>query len=165
MAIEKQSQGSLILLPGALNRISSKSNSQGTSSDGDNVVWGTASDGDNIVWGTDCGGADCDNVIWGTASDGDNIVWGTAADGDNVVWGTSMDANVVWGTASSDEDVTWGSSGEDQVIFPEEDTTQPLPPLDLEFGDAVPLVPETAAPEIAAPLTSTVQVIGTVGGI
>jgi hypothetical protein len=96
-----------------------------------NIVWGMAktlmSGGDNIVWGTMSG-------------DGDNIVWGTASDGDNVVWGTSMDANVVWGTASAGDDVTWGSSGDDQVVFPE-DTTQPLPSLDLEFGDAVPLIP------------------------
>jgi serine protease AprX len=140
----------------------------GTSFDGDNVVWGTMSDGDNIVWGTDCGGADCDNVIWGTASDGDNIVWGTAADGDNVVWGTSMDANIIWAT-SADEDATWGSSGEDQMLFPEEDTSQPLPDIGLEFGDTVPLVP-TAAPATTvtvAPIVKSTLSIGpvSIGGI
>src|SRR4051812_36252910 len=111
----------------------------GTAFDGDNVVWGTAS-GDNVVWGTDCSGADCDGAIWGTASDGDNVVWGTASVGDNVVWGTCAGDNVVWGT-SADTDVTWGSSAEDDApVFPE-DINEPLPSLDLEFGDTVPLVP------------------------
>jgi serine protease AprX len=110
----------------------------GTAGDGDNIVWGTADDGDNIVWGTDCGGADCDNIVWGT-SDGDNIVWGTANDGDNIVWGTSADGdNIVWGT-SADNDVTWGSdAGGDGAVF-SDDVFEPLPSLDLEFGDTVPL--------------------------
>jgi serine protease AprX len=112
----------------------------GTSVSGDNVVWGTMASGDNIVWGTDCGGADCDEAVWGLAAAGDNIVWGTASEGDNVVWGTSMDANVVWAT-SADDDATWGSSGEDQVMFPADESAEPVPSLDLEFGDAVPLVP------------------------
>src|SRR3954464_14011385 len=112
----------------------------GTSSFGDNVGWGTASDGDNVVWGTDCGGADCASVVWGTASDGDNVVWGTASYGDNVVWGTCSGDNVVWGT-SADADVTWGSAADDDApVFPE-DINEPLPSLDLEFGDTVPLVP------------------------
>ncbi|MCU1384771.1 MAG: aprX 2, partial [Acidobacteria bacterium] len=112
----------------------------GTAMDGDNIVWGTAMDGDNIVWGTDCGGADCDNVVWGTASDGDNIVWGTAADGDNVVWGTSTDANVVWAT-SADDDATWGSdAGEEGAVFSDE-VIEPLPSLDLEFGDMLAVSP------------------------
>jgi serine protease AprX len=120
----------------------------GTAGDGDNIVWGTASDGDNIVWGTDCGGADCDNIVWGTAADGDNIVWGTASDGDNIVWGTATDGdNIVWGT-SSDSDVTWGSdagdAGDDGAIFSDE-VIEPLPSLDLEFGDLVPLVPVTSS--------------------
>jgi serine protease AprX len=112
----------------------------GTSFNGDNVVWGT-SYGDNVVWGTDCGGADCDTAVWGTASEGDNVVWGTANEGDNVVWGTSLDANVVWGTsAGNDDDVTWGSSGDDQEVFPANESAEPLPSLDLEFGDVLPLV-------------------------
>jgi hypothetical protein len=106
----------------------------GTAVDGDNIVWGTADDGDNIVWGTDCGGADCDNIVWGTASDGDNIVWGTASDGDNIVWGTADGDNIVWGT-STDSDVTWGSDTEDAVTFPEDETAEPLPNMDLEFGE------------------------------
>jgi serine protease AprX len=113
----------------------------GTAMDGDNIVWGTADDGDNIVWGTDCGGADCDNIVWGTADDGDNIVWGTADDGDNIVWGTSDGDNIVWGT-SADSDVTWGSDTEDAVTFSDE-VIEPLPSLDLEFGDLVPLVSVT----------------------
>jgi serine protease AprX len=120
----------------------------GTSFNGDNVVWGT-SYGDNVVWGTDCGGADCDTAVWGTASEGDNVVWGTANEGDNVVWGTSLDANVVWGTsAGNDDDVTWGSSGDDQEIFPANESAEPLPSVDLEFGDSLPLVPmvETIIP-------------------
>jgi serine protease AprX len=130
----------------------------GTSFNGDNVVWGTAADGDNIVWGTDCGGADCedvvwglasdgdnivwgtakdgDNVVWGTAKDGDNIVWGTAKDGDNIVWGTSLDPDVIWATASED-DTTWGTSGEDQGLYPES-SAEPMPSIELEFGDDVP---------------------------
>lgn len=105
----------------------------------DNIVWGTATDDDNIVWGTDCGGADCDDVIWGAASDVDNIVWGTALLDDNIVWGTTVgDDNIVWGT-SADDDVTWGSASEDAVTYPD-DASEPLPSLDLEFGDSVPLV-------------------------
>jgi serine protease AprX len=114
----------------------------GTAMDGDNIVWGTAMDGDNIVWGTDCGGADCDNIVWGTANDGDNIVWGTANDGDNIVWGTASDGdNIVWGT-NADTDVTWGSAADDEVTF-SDDVVEPLPSLDLEFGDLVPIVPVT----------------------
>jgi len=105
----------------------------GTDFDGDNIVWGTSDD--NIVWGTDCGGADCDNIVWGTA-DEDNIVWGTAEDADNIVWGTNADLdNIVWGT-SAEEDVTWGSSGPDDVVYPDDDDTEPLPDLAAEFGDA-----------------------------
>jgi serine protease AprX len=105
---------------------------------GDNVVWGTSADGDNIVWGTDCGGADCVNVVWGTLDAGDNIVWGTADPGDNIVWGTAaLGDNIVWGT-SVDAPGTWGSdAGSDNLAYP--DTPQPLPSLDLEFGDTVPL--------------------------
>ena len=109
----------------------------GTSSDGDNIVWGTSSDGDNIVWGTDCGGADCDNVVWGATSDGDNIVWGTSSDGDNIVWGTTSDGdNIVWGTSDGDDDA---------VVF-SDDVFEPLPSLDLEFGDVVPLAPAKSSP-------------------
>jgi hypothetical protein len=123
----------------------------GTSFNGDNVVWGTMAGGDNIVWGTDCGGADCDGVVWGVASDGDNIVWGTASAGDNVVWGTSQDVNVIWAT-SADDDATWGSSGDDQEVFPDATSAEPLPSLDLEFGDVVPLVP--VAPSTLLTVTS-----------
>jgi serine protease AprX len=106
----------------------------GTAADGDNIVWGTA-DGDNIVWGTDCGGADCDNVVWGTA-DGDNVIWGTAADGDNVVWGTADGDNIVWGSTLDD-----GSDASDALLFTD-DADDPLPSIDLEFGDVLPLVPD-----------------------
>jgi serine protease AprX len=124
----------------------------GTAADGDNIVWGTAADGDNIVWGTDCGNADCDNVIWGT-SDGDNIVWGTASDGDNIVWGTASDGdNIVWGT-SADTDVAWGSSAEDDTVAFSDDATEPLPSVDLEFGDVVPLVPVTPSLSSLVPVS------------
>ncbi len=116
----------------------------GTMADGDNIVWGTANDGDNIVWGTDCGNADCDKVVWGS-SDGDNIVWGTANDGDNIVWGTANDGdNIVWGTSAND-DLSWASdAGDEGEMFP--DTAgEPLPSLDLEFGDLVPLTPVTSS--------------------
>ena len=108
-------------------------------SGGDNIVWGTSAD-DNIVWGTDCGGADCENIVWGTADPADNIVWGTADAADNIVWGTSGDDNIVWGT-SADADVTWGSSGEDTEVYPDNSVLEPLPSIDLEFGDVVPLLP------------------------
>jgi serine protease AprX len=112
----------------------------GTAADGDNIVWGTAADGDNIVWGTDCGGADCDNVVWGTAADGDNIVWGTAADGDNIVWGTAADGdNIVWGTAADGDNIVWGTSAADDTVLFSDDVREPLPSLQLEFGDVVPL--------------------------
>jgi hypothetical protein len=123
----------------------------GTADDGDNIVWGTADDGDNIVWGTDCGGADCDNIVWGTADDGDNIVWGTADDGDNIVWGTADGDNIVWGT-SADTDVTWGSDTEDAVVYLEDDT-EPLPSVDLEFGD---LTTTTVTDPVTGITTTTV---------
>jgi serine protease AprX len=108
--------------------------------DGDNIVWGMANDGDNIVWGMDCGGSDCDDVVWGTATgDGDNIVWGTAQDGDNIVWGMAADGdNIVWGMSADGSD-TWASEAEDEptVIYPDT-ATEPLPSVDLEFGDIVP---------------------------
>jgi len=110
----------------------------GTVGSGDNIVWGTFGGGDNIVWGTACGGGDCDNIVWGTAG-GDNIVWGTATTGDNIVWGTAGGDNIVWGTAGGDN-IVWGtnSEAEEPVVFP--DTVQPLPSVQLEFGDLVPLV-------------------------
>jgi len=118
----------------------------GTSVIGDNIVWGTNALGDNIVWGTDCAGADCDGTVWGTV-DSDNIVWGTAVDGDNIVWGTSLGDNIVWGT--SDDDAA------DAVLYPDTDT-QPLPSIDLEFGDTVPLMPDTS------PTVSDTVTIGTI---
>ncbi len=124
----------------------------------DNVVWGTGAD-ENIVWGTDCGGGDCENVVWGTADADENIVWGTADLGENVIWGTDAgDENIVWGT-SADDDVTWGSSDDqDAVLYPDNDDSEPLPSLDLEFGDLVPLV---ADPSLSTDPSTT----GTVGGL
>ena len=122
----------------------------------DNIVWGTADADENIVWGTDCGGSDCENVVWGTADADENIVWGTAQADENVVWGTSMDENVVWGT-NADQDITWGSSADDDTTYPDADPSEPLPSLDLEFGDIVPLA--------TAPATVTSTVLGIVGGL
>jgi len=125
----------------------------GTSAVGDNIVWGT-SVGDNVVWGTDCGSADCDNVVWGT-SDGDNVVWGTADIGDNIVWGTSAGDNVVWGTSAGDNvvwgtaadtDVTFGSDS-DAVVFP--DVDDPLPSLQLDFENLLPIIQNPVDPTIA----------------
>jgi hypothetical protein len=114
----------------------------GTSQDRDNIVWGMAKDGDNIVWGMDCGGSDCANVVWGEATgDGDNIVWGTASDGDNIVWGMNNDGdNIVWGMSADGGD-TWASDAEDEpsTVYPDS-ATEPLPNLNLEFGDIVPPV-------------------------
>jgi serine protease AprX len=109
----------------------------GAMADGDNIVWGSASDGDNIVWGSDCGGSDCDGTVWGVADVGDNIVWGTAEEGDNIVWGsTALGVGEIWAT----------DAGETNEAFP--DTTEPLPSIDLEFGDVVPL---------PTPVTSTIS--------
>ncbi|HEY7290089.1 MAG TPA: S8 family peptidase [Vicinamibacterales bacterium] len=109
---------------------------------GDNIVWGMAGDaGDNIVWGMDCGGDDCDNVIWGSSDAGDNIVWGMAAEGDNIVWGMAGDIgdNIVWGMSAGDAE-TWGSDAGDSANEMYPDTAdEPLPSLNLEFGDTVPL--------------------------
>jgi hypothetical protein len=108
------------------------------SGDGDNIVWGSAADGDNIVWGSDCGGADCDATVWGAVDPGDNIVWGAVEAGDNIVWGSSGDGdNIVWGS----------DAGDDNEAFPD-NVLEPLPSLDLEFGDIVPL---------PGPVTSTVS--------
>ncbi|HYM23824.1 MAG TPA: S8 family serine peptidase [Vicinamibacterales bacterium] len=78
-----------------------------------------------------------------------STVWGTAktlvTDGDNIVWGTSLDAdNIVWGTSDENDS--------DAVVYPDTDS-QPLPSVDLEFGDLVPLV--------TAPTTT----LSTVGGL
>src|SRR5206468_793634 len=95
-----------------------------------NIVWGTAKtllsggdNGDTIGWANGGGG----NIGWGTANTGVNVVWGTAG-GDNIVWGTAGGDNIVWGT---------NSEAEEPVVFP--DTVQPLPSVQLEFGDLVPL--------------------------
>jgi serine protease AprX len=106
----------------------------GTEFIGDNIIWGTA-DSDNIIWGTDCGGADCDNIIWGT-SDSDNIIWGTADQAASVVWLQSDMDNIIWGT-SADADDIWGSAGDDEVLFPDNEATQPVPDPAAEFGDVV----------------------------
>jgi serine protease AprX len=120
----------------------------GTFGDDLNIVWGTNTEDMNIVWGSDCGGADCSNIIWGSTDD-ENVVWGTADDAMNIIWGSSDMMNIVWGT-SSDTDVTWGSSGDtgDAVVYPDDDS-EPLPSLDLEFGDLVVLPdPSTVVPPV-----------------
>jgi subtilisin family serine protease len=106
----------------------------GTEFDGDNIIWGT-DDSENIIWGTDCGGADCDNIIWGT-DDSDNIIWGTAEEGAHVTWIQNDLDNIIWGT-SADGDDTWGSSGDEEVLFPDDEATQPVPDPVAEFGNAV----------------------------
>ena len=106
----------------------------GTEFVGDNIIWGT-DDSDNIIWGTDCGGADCDNIIWGT-SDDDNIIWGTADQAASVVWLQNDFDNIIWGT-SADADDAWGSSGDEEVLYPDNDATQPVPDPAAEFGDVV----------------------------
>jgi len=107
----------------------------GVNYDALNIVWGV-NDDSNIVWGTDCGGDDCANIMWGTA-DEFNIVWGVAEPDANIMWGVSFDSlNIVWGV-SADADVTWGSdAGGDALVFPD-DASDPLPSLDLEFGDTL----------------------------
>jgi serine protease AprX len=115
----------------------------GVTFDALNIVWGTTVFPDeNIVWGTDCGGADCANVIWGTV-DALNIVWGVAEPGENIMWGTSdLLLNIVWGV-SADAD-TWSSSDLGEAVSYSDDASEPLPSLDLEFGDIiVPAVPAT----------------------
>ena len=113
------------------------------------MVWGNDGD-DYIVWGR---AVVDDNIVWGTGGD-DNIVWGTGND-DNIVWGTSGLDNIVWGT-SAESDATWGNSGEDQVSFVEDEASEPVPNLALEFGESA-LTP-TVEPADATNLV-------TVGGI
>jgi hypothetical protein len=73
--------------------------------------------------------------MWGTTDD-QNIVWGVADSDSNIMWGTSADdMNIVWGT-SGDTDVTWGSDSGDVVVYPD-DASDPLPSLQLEFGDVL----------------------------
>ena len=129
----------------------------------DNVVWGTSVD-ENVVWGTDCGGADCEDVVWGTSDDSDNIVWGTADTQDNILWGTSTDENVVWGTSAND-DVTWGSAdAEDATLYSPDDDLEPLPSVDLEFGDLVPLAIDSSTDSTTGTSTDGIT-IGSVGGL
>jgi serine protease AprX len=127
----------------------------GTSGPLDNIVWGTWGGNENIVWGTDCGGRDCPNIVWGSGGL-DNIVWGTAERGENIVWGTAGMFNIVWGTGGL-YNIVWGTGGLDNIVWgtrgPEnivwgtadvstvmfDDSVQPLPSLQLEFGDFVPL--------------------------
>jgi serine protease AprX len=135
----------------------------GTMVNGDNIVWGS-SNGDNVVWGSDCGGADCDQTVWGVATDGDNIVWGTASPGDNIVWGSmSLGDNIVWGTSSADNDVTWGSSDDGEAEIYPDDAVEPLPDLNLEFGDTVPLLPPATTSPLPSNTTSTLSNTVTTG--
>jgi serine protease AprX len=120
----------------------------GTADAGDNIVWGMAGGDDNIVWGTDCGGADCDNIVWGTMDALDNIVWGTADAGDNIVWGTSSLDNIVWSTAADDAS-TWGSDADSEDTVYPDTAGDPLPSVDLEFGDIVPL--PSVTPVVSVP--------------
>jgi serine protease AprX len=106
----------------------------GTEFDGDNIIWGT-DDSDNIIWGTDCGGADCDNIIWGT-NDSDDIIWGTADLGAPVTWIQNGFDNIIWGT-SADADDTWGSTGDEEVLYPDDEASQPVPDPSTEFGELV----------------------------
>ena len=129
----------------------------------ENVVWGTADFDENVVWGTDCGGDDCENVVWGTADAEENVVWGTADADENILWGTSDgDENVVWGT-NTDTDVTWGTGAADDTLFSADDASEPLPSLDLEFGDLVPLMVDPSADPSTTTSTDP-STTGTVGG-
>ena len=44
--------------------------------------------------------------------------------------------NIIWGT-SADADDTWGSSGDEEVLYPDDEATQPLSDPGAEFGDLV----------------------------
>ena len=70
---------------------------------------------------------------------------GARSGGDNIVWGTSADS-----------DATWGSSGEDQVTFSEDEASEPVPNVALEFGDVV-------SSDLIPPAVDTI--LGTVGGL
>ena len=54
---------------------------------------------------------------------------------DNIVWGTSADADTTWGSSAGGDDVTFS-----------DDVVEPLPSLDLEFGDLVPVGRGVAMP-------------------
>jgi len=126
----------------------------GSSGDGDNIVWGMSAM-DNIVWGMDCGGGNCDNIVWGMVDPVDNIVWGMANPGDNIVWGMSGLDNIVWGMSGPDnivwgmsclDNIVWGMSATaDDVIFPDS-ADGPLPNIDIEFGNIIPLPSGKPAP-------------------
>jgi serine protease AprX len=135
----------------------------GTANGDDNIVWGTADGDDNIVWGTDCGGADCDLVVWGSASGDDNIVWGTATGDDNIVWGTAAgDDNIVWGTSVSG-DFSWASDADESTVFPPEDS-EPLPSIELQFGN-LPLPTTTTTTTTTTTITTTTTQILSIGGL
>ena len=106
----------------------------GTEFVGDNIIWGT-DDADNIIWGTNCGGADCDNIIWGT-DDSDNIIWGTADAGAHVAWLLNDPRQHHLGHLGRRADETWSSSGDEEVVFPDDEATLPVPDPAAEFGEA-----------------------------
>ena len=152
----------------------------GTFGSDDNLVWGTLFGDDNIVWGTDCGGKDCDNLVWGTAITADNLVWGTAQAtdnlvwgtaraGDNLVWGTNGEAdNLVWGTSAEDDNMTWGTSGEDAPLFDDpiaEPVTFDQTVFENLFPSPLVTAPVSEENSVTQPITSTLGVVGILGGL
>ncbi len=137
----------------------------GTAITSDNLVWGTARSGDNLVWGTARSG---DNLVWGTARSGDNLVWGTARSGDNLVWGTSGDVdNLVWGTSVDGDNMTWGTSGEDGPLFDDpisEPTSFEQPVFENLFAAPLVTTPVSEENALTQPITSTLGVVGILGG-
>ncbi len=54
----------------------------------------------------------------------------------SVAWIQNDLDNIIWGT-SADADDSWGSSGDEEVLYPDDEATQPVPDPGAEFGDLV----------------------------
>jgi hypothetical protein len=60
--------------------------------------------------------------------------------------------------------VTWGSDSPDETVYPDDANLEPLPSIDLEFGDTVPLMTDpSSATDATTPIVSTTTTIG--GGL
>ena len=92
-----------------------------------------------------------------------------ALTGDNLVWGTSGDIdNLVWGTSAEDDNMTWGNSGEDAPLF-DDPIAEPVN-FDQTVFESLFSTPLVTAPvseqnTLTQPITSTLGVVGILGGL
>ena len=94
---------------------------------------------------------------------------GHGAHGDNLVWGTSGDVdNLVWGTSAEGDNMTWGNSGEDAPLF-DDPIAEPVSFDQTVFESlfSAPLVTAPVSEEnaLTQPITSTLGVVGILGGL